>query len=78
MTDKRIASIRKNAREEIRVELTTYNGRRLCNVRVWFEADDGSYRPSKAGVTMRADLLKEFADAAQSALQEYEAEGGAT
>ncbi|WP_454917296.1 transcriptional coactivator p15/PC4 family protein [Xanthobacter sediminis] len=72
MADRHIATIRKNAREEIRVSLGEYNGHQLFSARVWFEADDGSMRPSKAGLAFRVDRLPDFAEAVQAALKAQE------
>lgn len=66
-----IAEIRKNALgEEIRVGLSEYGGLQLFNLRVWFEAQDGSMRPGKSGLAFTVDRLPEFADAVQVALAE--------
>ncbi len=57
---KLIATIPKNAREEIRVALdefetkdTTYD---MVSVRVFYE-DGGEYRPGRNGLNVRVDLL---------------------
>ena len=60
MTDDIIGTIHKNAREEIRVSLGEFNGHQLLNLRVWFEAEDGSMRPGKSGLAFRVDRLEEF------------------
>lgn len=70
MTD--LGTIQKNSREEIRVTLESYQGRELVNLRVWFEADGGEYRPSKKGIAFRRELLPEVLAALGKAL-----EGGA-
>lgn len=56
-------AIRKNAREEIRITLDDFKGRQLVNLRVWFDAGDGEYRPGKQGVAFRLDLLPEVLEA---------------
>ena len=57
MADTLIASIEKNAREEIRVSLSEFNGHDLANLRVWFKTDDGDMRPGKAGLAFRIEQL---------------------
>lgn len=52
-----IATIRKNAREDLRVTLDDFRGHHLLNLRVWFYADDNEQRPGKQGVAIRLDLL---------------------
>lgn len=69
MTDP-IAIIRKNTREELRVTIDTFQGYELLNLRIWFEAEDGSMRPSKKGLALRMDLLPELREALQKAAQE--------
>ena len=67
MADQLIASIEKNAREEIRVSLSEFNGHDLANLRVWFQTDDGDMRPGKAGIAFRLAKLPEVIKALQSA-----------
>lgn len=75
MTDLAIATIKKNQREEIRIVLSTFNGHRLFNARVWFEADDGQMRPGKAGIAFKLDKLEEFAEAVTTGLMQAKAQG---
>jgi hypothetical protein len=75
MPDDLIATVRKNAAEEIRVSLSQYNGHELLNVRVWFEADDGAMRPGRAGLAFKVDKLPDFADAISLALEKARAKG---
>lgn len=43
MTDTTIiATLRKNAREDLRVSLDKFNGHDLLSLRVWFGTDDGA------------------------------------
>lgn len=57
MSDLILATIRKNAREELRIGLSEFNGHDLANLRVWFKTDDGEMRPGKAGLAFRLDML---------------------
>lgn len=70
MADTLIASIPKNAREEIRVSLSEFNGHDLANLRVWFDAGDGEQRPGNKGLAFKLDKLP----AVIEALQQLEAE----
>jgi hypothetical protein len=70
MAEQLIASIGKNRSEVIRVSLSEYNGHDLANLRVWFTADDGDMRPSKAGIAFRLEKLP----AVIQALNDLEAE----
>ena len=58
-----IAAIRRNAREEIRVTLGQWTGAHVFGIRAWFKSNDGTMRPSKDGLTLRAELLPELARA---------------
>ena len=70
-------SIRKNAAEEIRIELTEFNGHQLINIRVWTEPRNGGSEriPTKAGIACRVALLPEIIAALQQAEGEARARG---
>jgi Transcriptional Coactivator p15 (PC4) len=72
-----IAVIRKNAAEEIRVELSEFNGHDLINIRVWTDPRDGGAEriPTKAGVCCRVALLPELIEALRQAEAEARREG---
>jgi Transcriptional Coactivator p15 (PC4) len=74
MTDRLIATIKKNSREEIRVSRSDFNGHDLVNLRVWFKAEDGSKRPGKSGIAFRISLLPEVAAALSQASTPAEGE----
>ncbi|WP_294613062.1 transcriptional coactivator p15/PC4 family protein [uncultured Roseovarius sp.] len=65
-----IATIRKNAREDLRVTLDEFRGHHLINLRVWFDTDDGEQRPGKQGVAVRLDLLPHLRQALSEAEKE--------
>jgi len=69
MTAAPIAVIRKNAMEEIRVELTEFNGYDLIHLRVWTEPRAGGSEriPTKAGIACRVTLLPDLIAALQQA-----------
>lgn len=64
-----IAVIPKNKLEEIRVELSEFNGHDLINIRVWAERRDGSTEriPTKAGIACKVTLLPELIEALRKA-----------
>ena len=68
MSDQVVATIRKNARDEIRVGLQEWKGVQLVSVRVWFKAEDGKMRPGKDGLNFRLDILSDVAEALTTAL----------
>lgn len=63
MSAQPIAVIQKNSREDLRITVEQYRGHELLNLRVWYEADDGSMRPGKQGLAVRLALLPELRDA---------------
>jgi hypothetical protein len=65
----------KNRRENFRVSLDIYKGRRLIAFRVWFTGDDGVDRPSKTGVSVDIKHLRTIAEAFHNACDEAEARG---
>ena len=67
MADQVIASIRKNAREELRIGLSEFNGHQLANLRIWFTAEDGTMRPGNKGLAFKVAMLPEVIEALQSA-----------
>jgi hypothetical protein len=75
MADDLIATVPKSKREEIRVSLSECEGRKLLNVRVWFQAEDGEKRPGKAGLAFKIEKLPDFADAISLALEKARAKG---
>jgi len=67
-TSQHIATIPKNAREEIRIGLSEFMGHDLLDIRVY--ADDGAkHVPSKKGLSVRVERLRDL----QAALSEAEA-----
>jgi len=60
-----VAEIPRNRRETIRVTQESYHGHRFVQLRVWFKAEDGEFRPGKSGIAIAPDKL----DAAIAALQ---------
>ena len=72
-----LATIRKNALEEIRVGLSEFNGHDLLNIRIWTEPRNGGSEriPTKAGIACRVALLPEIIAALQQAEGEARARG---
>ena len=57
-----ISSFEKNKKEEVRVSLDTFHGRKLINIRVWYKGDDGTVKPGK-GLAVGVDRYKDLAGA---------------
>jgi hypothetical protein len=58
-----IATFEKNKREEVRVSVDTFHGRKLINIRVYYRDDDGAMKPGKQGLAIGVDRYKDFAGA---------------
>jgi hypothetical protein len=50
----------KNNREVIRFTLNEYKGTQYIDVRTFYKAEDGSYKPSRSGVTFRPEQFEDF------------------
>jgi len=69
--DQLIATIEKNADEEIRVSLREFKGHPFIDIRVYWKPADGEPGPTKKGVTLSPELfprLKEAISALEAAL----------
>jgi len=45
----------KNPTEEVRVSLTSYRGHDLVDIRVFFQDEQGEWRPTQTGVSLSVD-----------------------
>ncbi|KRT75205.1 MAG: Transcriptional Coactivator p15 (PC4) [Candidatus Rokubacteria bacterium CSP1-6] len=69
--DQLIATIEKNADEEIRVSLREYKGHPFIDIRVYWKPPEGEPGPTKKGVTLNPELfpgLKKAMGALEAAL----------
>jgi hypothetical protein len=62
-----VARIAKNPTEEVRVSFTSYRGYDLLDIRVYFQDDQGEWRPTKRGVSLSVDSVAELRDAVMKA-----------
>lgn len=59
-----VAAIRKADGAEIRIAVSVYKGRRVVDVRVWYQPAGGAdFVPTRKGVTFDADKLPALAEA---------------
>jgi Transcriptional Coactivator p15 (PC4) len=61
--DALVARIAKNPTEEVRVSLSSYRGHDLIDIRVFFQDDQGEWRPTKRGVSLSVDSFAELREA---------------
>lgn len=68
-TGRQVATIHKADGAVIRVAISDYKGRRVVDVRVWYQPKDSiEFVPSRKGVTFDADKLPAMADAISQAM----------
>ncbi len=67
-TPTKIGICPKNSREEIRVSLEMYNGRPICNIRVYFRSEEGEMLPSRKGLALSVDRLEGLVEVLNRAL----------
>jgi len=68
----------KNAREQVRVSLTEYQGHDLVDLRVYYQDDKGQFRPTRKGLCLSFDTLprlKTAVEKADTTVRELQASG---
>jgi hypothetical protein len=70
-----IARFEKNKKEEVRVSVDTFHGRKLINIRVYYKDDDGTMKPGKQGIALGVDRYKDFAGAILDVGQHLKTQG---
>jgi len=68
--EKIIDSFMKNGEDKIIVSFTTYKGKRLINLRVYYESENG-WKPTAKGLTIRRELIPDLKAAIDKAAEEY-------
>jgi len=54
--------IDKNSLEKIRIQRTKYKGKDLLDIRVFYEAENGEWKPTKKGITVKVALTEKLLD----------------
>jgi hypothetical protein len=57
-----IGEIERGETEVLRVSAEEYKGRKYIDVRIYFENDEGEWKPTKKGVTIQPDRVEDFLD----------------
>jgi len=76
--DKVVSSFKRNPTEEVRATLKEFRGRRYLDLRIYYQDDQGEWKPTRKGVSLSTDFmgeLKEAVTAMETALKEEEKEG---
>ncbi len=58
-----IAQFEKNKKEEVRLSVGTYHGRKIISIRVFYKDDDGVWKPGKQGLAVSVERYKDLAGA---------------
>lgn len=61
-----MTEIDKNSLEKIRIQRTNYKGKDLLDIRVFYEAENGEWKPTKKGITFKVELLEDIISALES------------
>jgi hypothetical protein len=72
-----IGAVVRQRREELRVSVRQANGVKWLDIRVYYEAEDGSMRPSPRGVSLSPTEWKELRAVLQRLHQEKAGQPGA-
>lgn len=70
-----IAEMEKGWNEKIVFGLSEYKGKKYADLRIYFEDDEGEWKPTKKGVTVSLERFWEFKENLQK-LEEYLLENG--
>jgi hypothetical protein len=65
MSDERelVHSFDRSATEQVQVSLSKYKGKTYVDLRIYYRASDGEYRPTKKGITVSPAQLPELGEA---------------
>jgi hypothetical protein len=70
-----VAQFEKNAKEEVRVSIDDFHGRKLINLRVYYRTDSGQWLPGKQGIALGVDRYRDLADALVKLGEELQTRG---
>lgn len=62
--------IEKSEGERVRIGISEFNEKRYLDARIHYEADDGTWRPTKKGFTLPLELIGEFKEAVEQLSEE--------
>jgi hypothetical protein len=71
--EKVLHEFQKNAGEKVVTSFSTYKGKKLVNLRVYYLAGD-DWKPSPKGLSLRREMISDLKEAVDKAAQEYEKE----
>jgi hypothetical protein len=65
-----IKDIEKNASNKIRISLTEFKGYDLIDLRVYYEDEEGDYKPTKKGIALKPEIIPQVIEGLQEAEKE--------
>ena len=57
-----IAKFEKNSKEEVRVSVDDFRGRKIINIRVYYRNEAGEWLPGKQGVALAIERYRNLVD----------------
>ncbi len=75
MSDDVIAKFEKNSREEVRLNVEEYKGRKIINIRVYYRSETGEWRPGSQGLALSVDRYRDLAEAVLKVGEKLAADG---
>lgn len=67
-----IYKFKKNSYETIVIQFTKFKEKKLLDLRIWYDSDEGEEKPSPKGISISRDLLPELKKGVDLALKEWE------
>jgi hypothetical protein len=71
--EKILHEFQKNAGELVRTSFSVFKGKKLVNLRVYYQAGD-DWKPTPKGLTLRREMIPDLKEAIDKAVEEYEKE----
>jgi hypothetical protein len=62
-----IGEIERGETEVLRISTEEYKGRKYLDLRIYFENNDGEWKPTKKGVTVQPERLDDFLELVKKA-----------
>jgi len=73
-----VGKMKKNARENIEVNLNEFKGTEFVDIRVWFNNEEGEWFPSKRGVSIKANDVPELISILKKSLNDVHPPGNSS
>jgi hypothetical protein len=70
-----VAQFEKNAKEEVRVSIDEFHGRKIINLRVYYRSESDQWLPGKQGLALAVDCYRDLAAAVLRLGEELQASG---